>query len=202
MFGTPASARAICRADEIYIPGEHNLRNALAAAAMAMTAGVPAPVIRHTLKTFKGVEHRIEFPRELSGVKFYNDSKGTNVDSSIQAVRAMRAPTVIILGGYDKHTDFTPLCKEMISSGWIRHAVLIGDTAAQIDRQLRETGFDSIEHAGYDFPAAIRAAFAAAEEGGNVLLSPSCASFDMFEDYEARGREFKRIVKDLEPKMG
>ncbi len=202
MFGTPASARAICRADEIYIPGEHNLRNALAAAAMAMTAGVPAPVIRHTLKTFKGVEHRIEFTRELSGVKFYNDSKGTNVDSSIQAVRAMRAPTVIILGGYDKHTDFTPLCKEMISSGWIRHAVLIGDTAAQIDRQLRETGFDSIEHAGYDFPAAIRAAFAAAEEGGNVLLSPSCASFDMFEDYEARGREFKRIVKDLEPKMG
>lgn len=201
MFGTKHNARPVCRVEEIFIPGEHNLRNALAASAMAMTAGIPAPVIRHTLRTFKGVEHRIEFTRELSDVKFFNDSKGTNVDSSIQAVKAMKAPTVMILGGYDKHTDFMPLCREIVASGWIRGAVLIGDTAAQIERQLREAGFEQIVHGGYDFPQAIQTAFRMAEEGGNVLFSPSCASFDMFHDYEERGREFKRIVKDLEPKM-
>lgn len=188
--------KAICPAAEVYIPGPHNLENALAATAMAMAAGVPAAVIRHTLRTFKGVEHRIEFVREIKGVRFINDSKGTNVDSTIKAVDTMKTDTVLIAGGSDKHTSFEPLCKAIVRSK-IRHVVLIGDTAPQLERQLKEAGFESIEHAGYDFQKAIDMAFRRAECGWNVLLSPACASFDMFTDYEHRGREFKRIVGEM-----
>lgn len=197
VFGTPTACEPICRADEIYIPGEHNLQNALAAAAMATVAGIPAPVIRHTLRTFQGVEHRIEFVRELDGVRFINDSKGTNVDSSIQAVRAMKRPTVMILGGYDKHCDFTPLV-EVIKQNPIEHIVLIGATAEQIAQTLDKCGYANYEHCGTDFERCIRRAFELAPSGGNVLFSPSCASFDMFTDYEARGRIFKEIVNRLE----
>ncbi len=199
VFGTPTRFKPICKADEVYIPGEHNLRNALAATAMAMSAEVPAPVIRLTLRTFKGVEHRIEFVRELDGVRFVNDSKGTNVDSSIQAVRAMKRPTVLILGGYDKHTDFTPLCEEILKAP-IESIVLIGDTAKQCQDTLEKVGFRNWAHAGYDFELAVNMAFERAKDGGTVLLSPSCASFDMFDDYEARGRIFKEIVNKLQSK--
>lgn len=197
VYGAPGAARQVCAASEVYIPGEHNLKNALAATAMAMAAGIPAPVIRHTLRTFKGVEHRIEFVRELDGVRFINDSKGTNVDSTIQAVRAMDRPTVLILGGYDKHADFTPLCRE-ITQCPIEHVVLIGATARQWEQTLEKVGFHAWEHAGSDFKRAVERAFELAPAGGNVLLSPSCASFDMFSDYEARGRIFKEIVNGLE----
>ena len=196
VFGSPERFERICRPEEIYIPGPHNLRNSLTATAMAMVCGVPADVVAHTLKTFKGVEHRIEFVREVDGVRFINDSKGTNVDSSIQAVRTMKAPTVIILGGYDKHCDFTPLVEEMLRAP-IEYAVLIGDTAAQIADTLDKCGFKAYEHCGTDFELAIRRAKAMAKPGGNVLLSPSCASFKMFTDYEQRGRIFKEIVAKL-----
>ncbi|MBR1821871.1 MAG: UDP-N-acetylmuramoyl-L-alanine--D-glutamate ligase [Clostridia bacterium] len=199
VYGTPQDSKPVCPAKEVYIPGEHNLKNALAATAMAMAAGIPAPVIRHTLKTFMGVEHRIEFVRELDGVRFINDSKGTNVDSTIQAVRAMDRPTVLILGGYDKHTDFTPLCEEIVKCP-ISRIVLIGATAKQLEETLENVGYHAWTHAGYDFKKAIELAFAQANAGGNVLLSPSCASFDMFKDYEARGRIFKDIVNALEGK--
>ena len=197
VYGTPQDCKTVCEAKEIYIPGEHNLKNALAATAMALAAGVPAPVIRHTLRTFKGVEHRIEFVRELDGVRFINDSKGTNVDSTIQAVRAMDRPTVLILGGYDKHTDFTPLCEEIMKCP-IARIVLIGATAPQLERTLEKVGYHAWKHAGMDFKKAVEMAFSQANAGGNVLLSPSCASFDMFKDYEERGRIFKDIVNALE----
>ena len=197
VYGTPQDNKSVCAANEVYIPGEHNLKNALAATAMAMAAGIPAPVIRHTLRNFKGVEHRIEFVRELDGVRFINDSKGTNVDSSIQAVRAMKRPTVLILGGYDKHTDFTPLCEEIMKCP-ISRIVLIGDTAKQCEETLEKVGYHGWVHCGYDFRTAVEKAFELANPGGNVLLSPSCASFDMFKDYEERGRVFKDIVNKLE----
>ena len=200
VFGTPAEYQPVCACAEVAIPGEHNLQNALAAAAMAISAGVPAPVVRHTLRTFQGVEHRIEFVRELDGVRFINDSKGTNVDSTIWAIRAMDRPTAIILGGYDKSTDFTPMVREMLHSK-VRHAVLIGVTAPQIAATLDKCGFTAWEMAGTDFRKAIERAFALAGEGGNVLLSPACASFDMFSDYEARGRIFKEIVTGLESRQ-
>jgi len=199
VFVSNGTAKVVCAADEIYIPGEHNLKNALAATAMAMASGVPAPVVRHTLKTFKGVEHRIEFVREISGVRFINDSKGTNADSTIQAIRAMKRPTVIILGGYDKHSDFLPMCREMAGS-MVKKCVLIGDTAKQFEDTLKAAGISDYVMAGYDFDAAINTAFEMAGDGWNVLLSPACASFDMFADYEARGRIFKEKVCALEEK--
>ena len=188
--------RAVCCVDEIYIPGPHNLENALAAAMMSYAAGVPAPVIRQALRTFKGVEHRIEFVRELDGVKWYNDSKGTNVDSTIKAVQTMRAPTVLILGGSDKHVSFEALAREIIVSGQIKHTVLCGATAPQIEEALRAAGYTAIEHAS-DYAETVEKCRKLAVEGGNVLLSPACASFDQFSDYEQRGRVFKQLVNAL-----
>ena len=188
--------RVICDADQILIPGPHNLENALAATAMTCALGVPAPVIRHTLLTFTGVEHRIEKVRVFQGVTYINDSKGTNVDSTIKAVQSMKAPTVILLGGYDKHTDFMPLCREIIASGQIAHAVVMGATARQIREQLEEAGYTAITQA-YSMQDAVDKARALAVSGGNVLLSPACASFDMFRDYEERGVVFKDIVNQL-----
>ena len=195
VFSLNGHKKRVLRADEIRIPGEHNLENALAATALAMLAGVPAPVVRHTLKTFPGVEHRIETVRTVEGVTYINDSKGTNVDASIRAVRAMKVPTVLLAGGYDKHTDFLPLAREILASK-IHTVVVLGDTAEQIERALRAVGFESILHAK-TFEEAVLLARSCAREGENVLLSPACASFVMFQDYEERGRVFKEIVSRL-----
>ena len=188
--------RVVCPANEVYIPGPHNLENALCATCMATAHGLHEEAIAHTLRTFRGVEHRIEFVRELEGVRYINDSKGTNVDSTIKAVQTMDRPTAIILGGYDKHCDFTPMVKEMLASPFIREAVLIGVTADQIERQCRENGYDRI-HRAQTLEEAVEKCRALACDGWNVLLSPACASFDMFPDYEARGRIFKEIVRAL-----
>lgn len=188
--------RTVCEAEAVYIPGPHNLENALAATAVAVAMGVPAPVIRHSLRTFQGVEHRIERTRELEGIVYYNDSKGTNVDSTIKAVQTMKAPTVIILGGYDKHVSFVPLAQEMAKTPAITHAVLIGQTAPQIEKALAESGFHRFSHA-VTLKEAIDTARSQAVPGGNVLFSPACASFDMFTDYEQRGRIFKELVHEL-----
>lgn len=197
VYGTPEANVSICRANEVYIPGEHNLQNALAAVAMTMAVGVSPETIAYTLRTFKGVEHRIEFVRELDGVRFINDSKGTNVDSTLQAVRAMDRPTVIILGGSPKKANYVPLGEELLKTPII-HAVLIGETAKEIQAALDQVGYTSYTHAGYDFKKALTLAFELAPAGGNVLLSPACASFDMFDDYEARGRIFKGLVNAME----
>ena len=193
------SEKKVCRTDEIYIPGPHNLENALGAVCVAGAMKVPVPVIRHTLKTFRGVEHRIERVRELDGVTYINDSKGTNVDSTIKAVQTMTEPTVIILGGYDKHTSFDPLAKEIAGSPFIRKAELIGETAPLIRNALERAGFRQTEFAD-SLGSAVQQARDTAGEGWNVLLSPACASFDMFKDYEERGRVFKEIVRELEPR--
>ena len=196
VYGTADDYRTICVADEVAIPGPHNLENALAATAIAMCMDVPPPVIRHSLRTFKGVEHRIEKVRELDGVTYINDSKGTNVDSTLKAIATMMKPTVMILGGYDKHVDMTRLC-QAIPGSQIKKVVLIGDTAMQIQKGLDEVGFTGYIHAGHDFEKAVCMAREMAEPGWNVLLSPACASFDMFADYEQRGRAFKAIVAGL-----
>ncbi len=188
--------KAICDADQVLIPGPHNLENALAATAMAASRGVPAAVIRHTLLSFTGVEHRIEKVRVLDGITYINDSKGTNVDSTVKAVQSMKAPTVIILGGYDKHTDFSPLCAEIAATRWIEQAVVIGETAAQITKALAAAGYRRVTQA-YSMEDAVLKARKLAVPGGNVLLSPACASFDMFRDYEQRGQVFKEIVNAL-----
>ena len=148
------------------------------------------------MRTFPGVEHRIEFTRELDGVRYINDSKGTNVDSTIKAVQSMKAPTALILGGYDKHVSFDPLAEEIIKTPLIENCVLIGVTAPQIEAALKKVGYTAIHHAD-SMQEAIEKCRALSRPGGNVLLSPACASFDMFEGYEQRGRVFKQIVGEL-----
>ncbi len=186
----------VCPAAEIRIPGPHNLENALAAVCLACSMGVKAETLAQTLRSFAGVEHRIEYVRTLRGVRYINDSKGTNVDSTIRAVQTMTRPTVIILGGSDKHCDFTPLVKEMLASPMMREAVVLGVTADQIEDTLRRHGFTAIRRA-HSMEEAVQLCQNDARDGWNVLLSPACASFDMFSDYEERGRVFKRLVNEL-----
>ncbi len=182
----------LCTVDDVYIKGSHNIENALAASAMAAFMGVPPKTIAKTLTTFRGVEHRIETFLEKDGITYINDSKGTNTDSTIKAIRTMTRPTVIILGGSEKNQDFAEMAREMLASQ-VKAAVLIGVTAPQIKRQLLEEGFTQLYEAGSDFEKAVRLAVRAAGQGWNILLSPANASFDMFTDYEARGRIFKEI---------
>jgi len=182
--------------EDLYIPGPHNMENALAAICIAASMHVPLPVIRHTLRTFKGVEHRIEFVRELHEVRYINDSKGTNVNSTIQAIRTMDRPTVILLGGSDKHSSYDEMVMEMNRSGLIQAAVLIGATANAIEEALHKGGFHHIYRAE-NMKDAVCQMQNIAQPGWNVLLSPACASFDMFSDYEERGQVYKKLVSEL-----
>lgn len=190
----------ICQTGDILIPGPHNLENAMAAAAVAVAYGVSPEVIRHTLQTFTGVEHRIETVRTVNSVTYINDSKGTNVASTLKAIQSMEAPSVIILGGYDKHTDFDVLCAAVKDSPQITHVVLLGQTAQQIEETLKKKKFHDYTLA-YSLEDAVLKAGGLALPGGNVLFSPACASFDMFRDFEHRGRAFKEIVMRL-PESG
>ncbi len=186
----------VCRVQELLIPGQHNVMNALAATAAAGALAVPVPAIAHALRAFTGVEHRIEFVAEIDGVRYLNDSKGTNPESTMRAIEAMDRPTVILLGGQDKGTPFDQLAAAIRHSAFVRHAVLLGETAQEIGRCLSVEGFDSITHAA-SLQEAVLLARDLAGDGYTVLLSPACASFDMFEDYEQRGRMFKDIVRNL-----
>lgn len=187
----------VIRAEDIYIPGKHNLENAMAASALALAMGVDRERVAETLRTFRGVEHRIEFVRELNGIRYINDSKGTNCDSTDKAIRAMTRPTVLILGGYDKHVSFDALGEVIRNSPMIARCVLMGDTADKIEASLKKAGFVDYTRAG-DMEEAIGVSTRLAGDGWNVLLSPACASFDMFRDFEQRGKVFKEIVNRLE----
>lgn len=188
-------AERVCPVSDVFIPGAHNLENALAASLLARLAGAEAEEIAGVLRTFRGVAHRIEYVRELDGVKYYNDSKGTNPAAAIPAVRAMDGPTVLIAGGYDKHADFT----EWVDTfpGRVSAVVLIGATADQIERTIRDRAPGVALLRAESLKEAVQLARQAAKPGGNVLLSPACASWDMFHDYEQRGDLFKQYVRDL-----
>jgi UDP-N-acetylmuramoylalanine--D-glutamate ligase len=181
--------------DELQIPGTHNLENAMAAAGLALCMGIGAQTVRDTLRVFKGVEHRIEFVCEKNGVRYINDSKGTNPDSTIKAVQAMNRPTVLLLGGYDKHADFMPLFN--VFDGRIKAIVALGATRAQIIDTAKRAGFSDVIECSGSFEEAVEIASAMAEPGDNVLLSPACASWDMFRDFEQRGEVFKEIANRL-----
>lgn len=197
VFALEGEESAVCPADEVFIPGPHNLENALAAVAVAGAMGVPCGVMAQVLRTFRGVEHRIEPVRTLDGVTWINDSKGTNVDSTLKAIATMTRPTVLILGGSDKKTNFDPLAQAIADAPQIVYCVLIGDTAQQIAQSLIRAGVQEFTHAGYDFDACLALCRERAQEGGCVLLSPACASFDMFRDFEHRGEVFKEKVAAL-----
>ncbi|MHB1314419.1 MAG: UDP-N-acetylmuramoyl-L-alanine--D-glutamate ligase [Christensenellales bacterium] len=184
----------VCTTGDIKIRGAHNLENALSAVACAGAMGISPASMRQTLMQFPGVEHRIEFVREVNGVRFINDSKGTNPDSTVKAIEAMDRPTVLLLGGSDKKLDFMPVFR--VFGNTVTAVVALGEVKQQILDTAREADFLNIVSAD-TFPDAVMKAYALARPGGNVLLSPACASFDMFHDYEERGRIFKDIANSI-----
>ena len=179
---------------EVNLVGLHNFENIMAAAAMAHCAGVPLDIIRSAAKQFVAVEHRIEFVREKDGVKYYNDSKGTNTDAAIKAIDAMPGKTVLIGGGYDKHADFTDWVKRF--PGKVKQLILLGQTAQQIAQTCDKVGFKDYVFAE-SLEEAVSLSHAAATEGDCVLLSPACASWGMFKNYQQRGTMFKDFVNRL-----
>ncbi|MGH7260440.1 MAG: UDP-N-acetylmuramoyl-L-alanine--D-glutamate ligase [Nitrospiraceae bacterium] len=183
---------AICRREEIRLPGSHNLANAMAAVAVGLVSRCRVNTIRETLRDFPGIEHALEAAREWRGVRFVNDSKGTNVDATLKALESFEEPIVLIAGGRDKGGDFERL-QEMVRRR-VKHLILIGEAAARLQEVLRECR--QISRAG-SLREAVEQAARAAAAGDVVLLSPACASFDMFADYQDRGRQFKALVNAL-----
>ena len=184
----------VCNVDELQLLGMHNYENYMAAVAMAAVYGVPMDIIRKVIRAFKGVEHRIEYVTEKNGVVYYNDSKGTNPDAAIKGIQAMNRRTVLLGGGYDKGSEFT----EWINAfdGKVKKLILIGATKEKIAADAEKCGFYDYVFAD-TFEEAVLLAAKTAESGDAVLLSPACASWGMFPNYEVRGDEFKRIVNSL-----
>ena len=184
-------------ARELRIPGGHNVENALCAAALGMCMGLEAQGVCDGLRGFPGVEHRIEFVRELDGVAFINDSKGTNPDSTIKAVEAMTRPTILLLGvgNYDKKSDFAPLFRAF--GGRIKHVIASGCNVPAILKAAEETGYRAISVNDGSLMDMIREARALCAPGDAVLLSPAAASWGIYADYEQRGRIFKELVNSL-----
>lgn len=178
--------------DELQILGVHNYENVMAAAAMGICAGIALDTIRAVLKGFAGVAHRIEYVATVDGVDYYNDSKGTNVDASIRAVLAMKKPIVLIGGGYDKGSSFDEWTK--LFPGRVKHLVLIGVTAPKVRASAEKFGFTAISDCE-TFEEAVDLCREKAEDGDCVLLSPACASWGMFDNYEQRGDMFKEQVR-------
>lgn len=184
----------LCHTSELKLLGTHNYENVMAASAMAAAYGVPLEVIRNVIREFAGVEHRIEFVAEKEGVAYYNDSKGTNPDAAIKGIQAMNRRTVLIGGGYDKNSSFREWIKSF--DGKVKLLVLLGATREKIAEDARACGFTDYVFAD-TFEEAVMAAARAAEPGEAVLLSPACASWGMFKNYEERGDKFKEIVNSL-----
>lgn len=189
---------------ETGLVGEHNLKNILAAAVAASLAGADIPAITEAIKEFKGLPHRLEFIREFKDAKFYNDSASTNPQTAIAAARAFSGPIILIVGGADKNTDFSPLGRELARNLNVRTVVIMGQTKPKIEKAVEEAiianggrnpALELI--AAESYQEAFMVARMLAQGGDTVLLSPACASFDMFENYRQRGDIFRDFVMDL-----
>jgi len=189
IFRHDGEEEVILKQSEIPLPGAHNLENVLAAVAAARLAGTPPKEIAKAIRSFAGVEHRLEFVAKHNGVRYYNDSKATNVDATLKALDALPGRILIILGGKDKGSDYTVLQTPLREKAIL--ALLIGAAADKIEKQI--AGSVAIERAG-TIQRAVEIASRAAQPGDIVVLAPACASFDQFENYEHRGRVFKQLV--------
>ncbi len=184
----------VCKVDEMFILGAHNVENALASIAIAYLSGIQAETIKQTLMTFKGVEHRCEYVDTINGRILYNDSKGTNVDSTICALKSMKTNTVLIAGGMDKGSTFEDLFEAF--DGKVTALVLLGETKYKIKEEASKNQFDNcffVDH----MEEAVAKAYELSESGDAILLSPACASWDMYDNFEKRGEHFKRCVHAL-----
>ena len=179
---------------ELHLVGLHNVENVMTAVGMALSYGVDMEEIRTVCRSFKAVEHRIEYVAEKGGVVYYNDSKGTNPDAAIKAVEAMERPTVLLAGGYDKDSSYEDWIRSF--GGRVKAMVLIGATKEKIAKAARECGFYEIQMAE-SFEERFEICTRLAVPGDAVLLSPACASWGMFPNYEVRGRVFKDLVNAL-----
>ena len=182
----------VCRRDEIKIIGNHNVENVMAAVTYAVLSGCPLDVIRRVLREFPGLEHALEIVRERRGVRFVNDSKGTNVDATLKALESIDQPIWLIAGGRDKGGDFSRLAPAIRQR--VKRLILIGEAAPLIANAVQ--GHGAVDRAG-TLREAVELAAGEAVPGEVVLLSPACASFDMFADYQDRGRQFKALVNGL-----
>lgn len=182
----------IIRTDDLLVKGVHNIENAMAATAVSLLAGCKIESVEKTLKEFKGLEHRLEFVREVDGVRYINDSKGTNVGAMVKSLEGFDSPIILIAGGRNKGGDFS-LIKDQVAKK-VKGLILIGEA-----RKLLRSIFDGITDIAEaeDMLDAVRLAREKGRGGDVVLLSPGCASFDMFRDYEERGRAFKEIVNNI-----
>ena len=172
------------------LPGRHNRENAAAATAAARAAGIPDEAIAEALQTFPGVPHRLELVAEIGGVRFVNDSKATNTTAARRALAAYDVPLHVILGGSRKGESFDELARELHG-----RAYLIGETAEELAEALDRAGVPYVRCG--DLESAVSAAAATGRPGEVVLLSPACASYDQFRDFEQRGEEFRRLVQNL-----
>jgi UDP-N-acetylmuramoylalanine--D-glutamate ligase len=193
VFRQEGPEEVVLRRKEIPLVGAHNLENVLAAVAAARLAGAEAAAIAKGVRSFAGVEHRLEFVAEVGGVRYYNDSKATNVDATLKALDAFPGRVLIMLGGKDKDSDYTVLQDPLREKAIL--ALLIGSAAGKIEKQI--IGSVAIERAD-TLERAVEIASHAARPGDVVLLAPACASFDQFQNYEHRGRVFKDLVRQLE----
>ncbi|MEW6196080.1 MAG: UDP-N-acetylmuramoyl-L-alanine--D-glutamate ligase [Bacteroidota bacterium] len=191
-FAWFGSVTEVCSVDDLFIKGEHNIANALAVLAVAKTLNLLNQKIRNAFKTFKGVEHRIEFVRELNGVEYYNDSKATNVDSVLVALKTFNKPLYLILGGKDKGNNYDQI-KDLVLRN-VKKIYAIGSSAQKVYDYF---GSIVTTEKKESLESCVTAARKEAGPGSVVLLSPACASFDMFNNYEHRGKVFKQAVNDL-----
>ncbi|MBI1737886.1 MAG: UDP-N-acetylmuramoyl-L-alanine--D-glutamate ligase, partial [Acidobacteria bacterium] len=192
VFRQDGEETVLLRRSDIGLRGEHNVENVLAAAAAAFLGGASPAAIAEGVRTFAGVEHRLEFVAEINGAAYYNDSKATNVDATLKAIDAFEGNLFIILGGKDKGGDFTALREPLHRRAKL--ALMIGKAAEKISAQI--AGAVAVEAAG-TLERAVHIAHEQARPGDVVLLAPACASFDQFENYEHRGRVFKEVVRGL-----
>lgn len=179
---------------EVGLIGNHNLENVLACIAIALLSGIDLLTIRSVVRNFRGVEHRIEYVCEKNNVIYLNDSKATNPDSAIKAVEAISEPIILIAGGLDKKADFTSLIHSFKNK--VKHLILLGETKHIIEDQAKRMGFLAVSKVD-TMNEAVRLAAKTASAGDTVLLSPACASWDMYDSYEVRGRDFKTHVNNL-----
>ena len=179
---------------ELSLPGPHNLENCMAAIAMSYVCNVDIETLKHVLKTFKAVEHRLEYVKTLNDVMFVNDSKGTNPDSTIKAVQSYDSPVILIAGGYNKDSDFNELLD--IAKQNVKALVLMGETASIIEECAKEKGYKTILRVN-NMKEAVEVSYDIATKGDVVLLSPACASWDMYKSFEVRGMDFKDNVNNL-----
>ena len=177
--------------EDTTLVGIHNVENIMAAIGISISMGVPNDVIKEAIRKFKAVEHRIEYVTTIDDVIYYNDSKGTNTDASVKAIQAMTRPTILIAGGYDKKVSFDDWAKEL--KGKVKCLVLLGQTSNQIAETVRKYGFENIIFTE-SLEEAVEECRKNAEPGDAVLLSPACASWGMFDNYEQRGNMFKELV--------